>query len=559
LQHRKRAFISVCIKLPRIAKNEENQHHAAFHRRALGVRDMDNEGPIRCFRAYWRGACDSSTIFSRCDQTTRRDRVTHVELPIELDAASGIPLHRQLYDGVRAAILDGRLGPGTRLPSTRALAEALGVSRSTITSSFAQLHSEGYLEATTGSGTFVSLDLPDETTGERSHHDGSPSDASIRLSTYGASLAEAGPLEPPRVAGAIDFRDGRPAFDAFPFAAWRRCIAQSIGADGAWLDYSADPAGDPGLREAIAAYLRRARAVRARAQDVVIVSGSQQAIDIIARVLIGPGDVVALEEPGYLGAQRTFAANGADLRAIPVDADGIRVDLLAGDAAQARLAYVTPSHQFPLGVVLSAERRRGLLAWAESAGAIVVEDDYDSAYRYEGRPIPALAGLDVSGRVVYVGTFSKTMFPALRIGYVVVPPALHGVVLAAKAFSDRQSPILEQRALATFIAEGSFERHLRRMRVLYRARRERLLAALARAFGDDAEVIGDRAGMHLVVRLRGADAAFTARALRAGVALMSTDAHHLHGGVAGEYIFGFAEHDEATIDEGIARLAGVPR
>jgi GntR family transcriptional regulator/MocR family aminotransferase len=482
-----------------------------------------------------------------------------MELPIELDAGSGVPLHRQLYDALRGAIADGRITPGTRLPSTRALAEALGLSRSTITASFAQLHSEGYLEATTGSGTFVSLDLPAEAPPERPRRDAYGAGASIRLSTYGASLAEAGPLEPARVPGAIDFRDGRPAFDAFPFAQWRRCIARSIGTDGAWLDYSPDPAGDSGLREAIAAYLGRARAVRARAGDVVIVSGSQQAIDIIARVLIEPGDVVALEEPGYLGAQRTFAANGADLRAIPVDEDGLRVDLLERDAAGARLVYVTPSHQFPLGVVLSSERRRALLRWAEGAGAIVVEDDYDSAYRYEGRPIPALAGIDLSGRVIYVGTFSKTMFPALRIGYVVVPPALRGVVLAAKAFSDRQSPILEQRALAAFIADGSFERHLRRMRVLYRSRRAALLAALRREFGADATVIGDRAGMHLVARLHGAGPDFAARALQSGVAVMSTDAHRLHGGVAGEYIFGFAELDEATIAEGIARLGRVPR
>jgi GntR family transcriptional regulator/MocR family aminotransferase len=482
-----------------------------------------------------------------------------VELPIELDAASGVPLHRQLYDAIRAAIVDGRITPGTRLPSTRALAAALAVSRATITSSFAQLHSEGYLEATTGSGTFVSNDLPRESPVERPRSRERTSEASIRLSTYGASLADAAPLEPPRVPGTIDFRDGRPAFDAFPFAAWRRYVTHAIGTDGAWLDYSPDPAGDPDLREAIAAYLGRARAVRAQAGDVVIVSGSQQAIDIVARVLIQPGDVVALEEPGYLGAQRTFAANGADLRPIPVDADGLRVDVLERDAEHARLVYVTPSHQFPLGVVLSADRRRALLRWAERAGAIVVEDDYDSAYRYEGRPIPALAGIDESGRVIYVGTFSKTMFPALRIGYVVVPPALLGVVLAAKAFSDRQSPILEQRALAAFIAGGDFERHLRRMRVLYRARRAALLAALRAAFGDDAAVVGDRAGMHLVVRLRGAGPDFTERALAAGVALMSTDAHHLRGGVAGEYIFGFAEHDEATIAEGIARLGRVPR
>jgi GntR family transcriptional regulator/MocR family aminotransferase len=483
-----------------------------------------------------------------------------VELPIELDAASGVPLHRQLYEGLREAIAVGRIAPGTRLPSTRSLAEALGISRSTITSSFAQLHSEGYLQATTGSGTFVSTELPDESPGERPHAGPRPDGASIRLSTYGASLAEAGPLEPARVPGTIDFRDGRPAFDAFPFAEWRRCVSEAARSDGAWLDYRPDPAGHPPLREAIAAYLGRARGMLCSAGDVMIVSGSQQAIDIIARVLIEPGDVVALEEPGYLGAQRTFAANGADLRAIPVDRDGMRVDLLATEAAGARLVYVTPSHQFPLGAVLSSDRRRQLLRWAHDAAAVIVEDDYDSAYRYEGRPIPALFGLDSSERVVYVGTFSKTMFPALRIGYVVVPPALHGVVLAAKAFSDRQSPILEQRALTAFIADGGFERHLRRMRTLYSARRSALLAALRRHIGDDVEVIGDQAGMHLVVRLPVNDSrAFAARALRAGVVLMSTEAHHLHDTVPGEFILGFAELDEATMEDGIARLGRLIR
>jgi GntR family transcriptional regulator/MocR family aminotransferase len=480
-----------------------------------------------------------------------------MELPIELDASSSIPLHRQLYEGLRGAILCAQVAPGTRLPSTRALAEALGVSRSTIISSFAQLHSEGYLQATTGSGTFVSDELPEEPL-LRAEHNVARSRASIRLSTYGASLREAGPLEAPRQSGLIDFRDGRPALDAFPHAEWRRALAAAARGEGPLLDYSPDPAGYLPLREAIAAYLGRARGIVCTGRDVTIVNGSQQAIDLVARVLIEPGDVVGLEEPGYLGAQRTFAAHGADLRAVAVDRDGIRIDALERHAEGARLVYVTPSHQFPLGVVLSSPRRRALLAWAERNGAIVVEDDYDSAYRYEGRPIPALFGLDQSGRVVYVGTFSKTMFPALRIGYIVAPPALREVVQAAKAFADRQSPILEQRALSTFIADGGFERHLRRMRMLYRSRREALLGALRRHFGDAFEVSGESAGMHLVVRLPVVDTKrFIERAQRAGVALTSTAPHHLREPVPGEFIFGFADHDEATIDQAVARLGAI--
>jgi GntR family transcriptional regulator/MocR family aminotransferase len=478
-----------------------------------------------------------------------------MELPIHLDPASGLPLHRQVSDALRRAIVDGRLPRGSRVPSTRALAEALGVSRATLTSTFAQLISEGYLRAAVGSGTFVSTDLPDESPGEGGRGGGRGA-TEFRLSAYGASLARAEPLEPPRLRGTIDFRDGRPAFDRFPYDRWRRCIARHVRDGADTFDYSSDPAGLPRLRAAIAAYLGRARAVACEADDIAIVSGSQQAIDLIARVLIEPGDVVVLEDPGYPGAQRTFAAHGAEVRGVPVDDDGLRVDLLRGQSGTIRLVYVTPSHQFPLGSVLSFPRRLELLRWAEANGTTVVEDDYDSAYRHAGRPIPALHGLDGSGRTLYVGTFSKTMFPALRLGYVVVPRALRGVVAAAKAFSDRQSPTLEQCALADFIEDGSFERHIRRMRVLYGERRAALLDALRRHIGARAQVIGDSAGMHLVVRLQGVDEAWLVpRARSAGVALKSTHPHYLAGATAGEFIFGFAEHTPATLDEGVARLA----
>lgn len=478
------------------------------------------------------------------------------ELPIELDPASDLPLHRQVYEVLRQEIVSGRLVRGARLPSTRALAEMLGVSRTTLTSTFAQLISEGYLFATVGSGTFVSTDLPDDTAAPDDVCEPRLAGNAIRLSAYGTSVANAEPLEPPRSPGAIDFRDGRPAFDQFPYEAWRRCVARHVRAGPNAFDYSSDPAGVLPLREAIAAYLVRARAVHCDAGDVVIVTGSQQAIDLVARILVEPGDVVALEDPGYPGAQRTFAAHGADVQGVPVDAEGLRVDLLRKLAGPVRLVYVTPSHQFPLGAVLSFSRRLELLRWAERNETIVVEDDYDSAYRYEGRPIPALQGLDTCGRTMYLGTFSKTMFPALRLGYLVVPRALRPVVVAAKAFCDRQSPTLEQRALADFIADGSFERHLRRMRVFYRERRAALLDALRRHIGERAEIVGDSAGMHLVVRFTGGDqAGLVARAHRAGVTLKPTRPHYLGCARTDEFVFGFAEHSPATIEDGVQRLA----
>jgi GntR family transcriptional regulator/MocR family aminotransferase len=478
-----------------------------------------------------------------------------VELPIQLEAAGGLPLHRRVSDALRRAITEGRLPRGTRVPSTRELAEMLGVSRTTMTSTFAQLISEGYLCATIGSGTFVNTELPDDTVSVGAMPAGQVCEPQFRLSAFGASLAHAEPLEPPRSDVAIDFRDGRPAFDRFPYELWRRCVTRRIAAGFGTFDYSSDPAGVYALREAIAAYLGRARAVPCTAGDIVIVSGSQQAIDLIARILLEPGDVVALEDPGYPGAQRTFAAHGAHVRGVPVDDDGVRIDALRELAGPVRLVYVTPSHQFPLGAVLSFPRRIELVRWAEANDTIVVEDDYDSAYRHAGRPIPALKGLDPSGRTLYVGTFSKTMFPALRLGYVVVPRALHAVMTSAKALADRQSPALEQFALADFIADGSFERHIRHMRVVYRERRSALLDALRRHLGERAEVIGDSAGMHVVVRFADIDeTTLVARAMRAGVALKSTRPHYLGAGRTGEFIFGFAEHTPATLDDGVRRL-----
>ncbi len=479
-----------------------------------------------------------------------------MDLPIQLDPHSGLPLHRQVYDALRRAIASGSLARGVRLPSTRALAESLGVSRTTLTSTFAQLISEGFLYATVGAGTFVSNDLPDESDSATRAAPARPPGAAVRLSAYGESIKKAEPLEPPRAAGTIDFRDGRPAFDRFPYDAWRRRLVRHVRIGGGNFDYSSDPAGVPELREAIAAYLARARGVTCEPDDIVIVAGSQQAIDLVGRILIEPGDVVVLEEPGYPGAQRTFGAHGAGVHAVPVDREGLRVDLLPRRAAAVRLVYVTPSHQFPLGAVLSYSRRLQLLRWAHDTDSIVVEDDYDSAYRYEGRPIPALYGLDSDGRTIYVGTFSKTMFPALRLGFVVVPRPLRAVMIAAKGFSDRQSPTLEQRALAEFIADGSFERHIRRMRVLYRERRATLLDALHRHIGSRAQVIGDSAGMHLVMRIDGVDETLLAtRARAAGVALKSTLKHYLGAGPGGEFVVGFAEHAPSIIEEGIVRLA----
>ncbi len=425
-----------------------------------------------------------------------------MDLTIALPDAGDTPLHDQLYKELRRSIMLGRLSPGQRLPSTREFAASLKHQRATVILSFGQLLSEGYLEARRGSGTYVSAQLPDDLTRslppegvERARS------VVIELSEFGEALRAAAPLEARVPASAINFRDGRPAFDHFPIETWRKLVARHSSASAAMLDYTSDPAGHRPLREAIARYLSRARAVRCTADNVVMVGGSQQAIDLASRLLIDRGDAVAVEEPGYPGARRNFLAQGARLVPIPVDDQGLRVEELFERPAPAiRLIYVTPSHHYPTGVTLPLRRRIELLRWAHRTGAIVLEDDYDSAYRYAERPIPALQGLDEAGCVIYIGTFSKVLFPALRLGYVVVPKALVDVFVRAKAYSDRQAPLIDQHALADFIDEGHFERHLRRMRGLYERRRTALVGELERTFGDSVAIRGESAGMHLLAK-----------------------------------------------------------
>jgi GntR family transcriptional regulator/MocR family aminotransferase len=481
-----------------------------------------------------------------------------MDLAITLESSDS-PLHAQLYDELRRSILLGRLSPGQRLPSTRQLASSLRLSRATVIQSFSQLLSEGYLEARRGSGTYVSAQLPDELDRalppegvERAPN------LSVELSSFASALRAAAPLERRVPANSINFRDGRPAFDQFPVDVWRKLIARHCRATVAMLDYTSDPAGHRALREAIAGYLSRARAVNCSADNIVIVGGSQQAIDLTSRLLIDRGDAVAVEDPGYLGAHRNFAAQGARLIPIGVDDQGLIVEqLFEHRSPPIRLVYVTPSHQFPTGVTLALRRRIELLRWAHRAGAIVLEDDYDSAYRYGERPIPALQGLDEAGCVIYVGTFSKVLFPALRIGYLVVPKSLVEVFVRAKAYSDRQSPLIEQYALADFIDEGHFERHLRRMRALYERRRSALVAALVAAFGERVVILGDSAGMHLLARFssRFDNDELIRRASREGVSLTNAQPLYQRGGGEGEFVLGFAELDETRIGEGVARLA----
>jgi GntR family transcriptional regulator/MocR family aminotransferase len=493
-----------------------------------------------------------------------------MDFVITLDSNDVLPLHRQLYEELRRLILSGRLVPGQRLPSTRGLAKSLSISRATVTQSYDQLLSEGYLQTIIGSGTYVCDRLPDDLLAVAVPQVSAPqlpAEPSVQLSAYGANLlttdysTQTGDTNSLNQKTLISFHYGTPALDEIPLKQWRQLLSRHCRtANREMFEYASNSQGYQPLREAIARYLVQSRAVQCEADQVIIVSGSQQALDLLTRVFIEQGDEVAIENPGYLGARRIFLANGAKLLPIPVDKSGIVVERLSDyNAAKIKLIYVTPSHQFPTGAVLSLARRLELLAWATQAGAMIIEDDYDSEFRYEGRPIPALQGLDRSNSVIYVGTFSKVLFPALRIGYLVVPKTLVPVLTHAKRLTDRQSALLEQQVLTDFINEGYLERHIRRMRNLYDQRRQTLMQALLLHLRKRVKILGENAGMHLMIRLhsRLTNEEIVDKAAYLGVELVSAKPYYLGCGGTGEFVIGYSDLSEEKINQGVQRLAQV--
>jgi GntR family transcriptional regulator/MocR family aminotransferase len=477
------------------------------------------------------------------------------------------PLNQRLYRGLRQSILEGRLAPGARLPSTRSLAGDLGLSRNVVLMAFDKLLDEGYVEARVGSGTYVSTSLPDTAIAPwRPRVREVVSSPPLRLSVHARRVLSLAPLPTPtaplRSGLRYEFRYGLPGIADFPADAWSRVIARRArGLRITTLRYGRARGYQP-LREAIAQYVTRARGVVASADQVIVVNGSQQALDLVSRLLLDPGDRVVVEEPCYQGARQVFLASGARLAPVRVDEAGLDVTNLPRRGS-IRLAYVTPSHQFPLGGLMPLGRRLELLRWAEETGAHVLEDDYDSEFRYEGRPVEAVQSLDRSGRVLYAGTFSKVLFPSLRIGYLIVPPSMVPAIAAIKFLTDMHTPTFEQEALADFIVEGHFERHLRRSRARNAARRAALLAALGEHLGNRVEVVGANAGVHVVVWLRGIDAsqveAIRHRAAEKGVGVYSVAPHYLRPPRRAGLLFGYACLNERDIREGVAALSTVLR
>ena len=458
-------------------------------------------------------------------------------------------LSDQVYHGIRRAILDGRLAVNDRLPASRDLGRQLKVSRNTVLAAYERLTSEGYLRARVGSGTFV--DQPLFANGQAKRN--TPHTVAPRLSGFGRRLLPPQAIVPRRDLP-FDFRPGIPDLKQFPISAWRRILARQSRQLSPSSAYYGDAAGDALLREAIAHHFSQSRALRCTGDDIIIVNGSQQALDIIARLLIELNDIVVVENPAYPAALATFRAAGARILAVPVDNEGLCTDRLPKTA---KLIYVTPSHQFPLGVPLALSRRRALLQWAEHNRVVVVEDDYDSEFRYGGRPLDALQGLDNCESVIYLGTFSKVLFPSLRLGFVVPPPNLYQPFLAAKWITDRHTETGEQRIISEFIREGHLARYIRRMQHVYFDRQQVLIESLKRHL-PTISPLPAVAGLHLAGFLPNGFPVneLIARSAATGVGLYSIAPFYISTARAG-LMFGFGSCNASDIAEGIVRMSKV--
>ena len=478
-------------------------------------------------------------------------------LAIDRDAEE--PLYRQLYFALRAAILEGRLRPGTRLPSTRNLATDLSVSRNTVVIAFDQLLAEGYVEGKVGAGTYVSTTLPEELLSARLDRPGDDVPAAAagpRLSDRGRFLAT---IRTSQGSRPVAFSPGYTELSRFPFDEWARLLARHWRYPEREFLVGGDVAGYEPLRTAIADYLGAARAVTCDPDQVMIVSGSQQALDLSARVLIDPGDEVWVEDPGYLGIRGALVAAGARLVPVPLDGEGLSVDGGRERSPTARLACVTPSRHYPLGVTMSLTRRLELLDWARAADAFIVEDDYDSEYRYAGRPLAALQGLDEDGRVIYLGSFSKVMFMGLRLGYLVLPHDLIDAFRGVRQLIDTHPSTIAQGALADFIAEGYLAAHIRRMRALYAERQEMLIDILNARVGGRLSIAPQESGMHLVGYLDdGADdVALSRAALDLGIQAPALSHFYVEEKPRKGLLLGYAGVPEPEMKRGAAVLARV--
>ena len=471
----------------------------------------------------------------------------------QLERANGTPLFRQIYLQVRSAVLLGALGPGTRLPSSRTMAARLGTARASVVAAYEQLLTEGYVEARAGSGTFVSSDLTGlvcaapKRCGEQAKPRRAPAPA-LEFADFERAAAQT---------EGRPFNTGRTLIDARTMEAWRKLTHQAVRSLGANdLGYT-DPCGLIDLRQHLCDYLKTARAVRCDPRQIVITAGTQQAIDIAIRVLLAPGDEVWVEDPGYPLTHAQLLLAQARPCPIPVDDQGIVVAAGMRVAPRARVAFVTPSHQFPTGVALSMGRRLELLAWAREHDAFIVEDDYTSEFRYSGPALASLQGLDQDERVIYVGTLNKALFPGLRIGYAVVPQALLSAFANARYLMDRQPPTLYQTVVAEFLRQGHFAAHIRRMRHMYRDQRDALAETLTSRAAEHLTVVAPDQGMHLVAyfRQRVSDVEVETAAARIGIIVRAISRFYRAAPPRSGLMLGFSGFPRQLIIPAASRLA----
>lgn len=466
----------------------------------------------------------------------------HISLVGRTDLAA------EIYRQIRQAILHGKLKPGDHLPPTRVLSKSLAVARSTVTVAYERLIGEGLVTARIGAATYVSHAAGDIA---RPARRSSPI-AALRAKPVWDSLAAGVAFAEPMP---YDFRMGIPDIASFPHDAWRRSVMRALRSEEMTNGMYARAAGLLSLRTSIANHIGVSRAVNASPDDVVVTNGTQQALDLIARLLLESGDVVAVEDPGYPPPRHLFRSLGANVVPVPVDGEGLVVEKLPPTT---RVVYVTPSHQFPLGVAMSLPRRRALLSWAERHNAAIVEDDYDSEFRFGGRPLEPLQTLDTAGRVIYIGSFSKTILPALRMGFLVLPPSLRVAAETAKFVSDWHSSSLVQASLAQFIADGSFGRHLRKVSRIYRERHETICATIEKQFGVHLELVPSSTGLHVAALAKQASVdtlrSITREATKRGVALQHLATFTLGREARAGITLGYGRISATRITEGLRRL-----
>lgn len=487
-----------------------------------------------------------------------------VDFTVLLETESDKPIYKDIYESIRSSILSGKLTPGSKLPSSRELARQSGVSRMTVVNAYEQLLAEGYLIGKHGSGTYVAESLPEEYVQAKKPASKifAKSNRGIELSRHGKYLQKASEaiLKNDAETVAVPFQHGQPAADAFPLNTWQKLTSRVAQIPMHRLAKQTSAFGYAPLCVAVSNYLRTSRAVECEPRQVMITAGAQQSLDLISRVLLDRGDKVWMEDPGYIGARSAFLGAGAIVQRCGRDGEGFDLRSAVKKYGNAKLLYTTPSHQFPLGGSTSIGRRLELLDWAEKQNAWIVEDDYDSEFRYQGRPLASMQGLN-SSNVIYLGTFSKTMFSALRLGCMIVPADMIDIFSTARLISDGHSPLIEQATLATFIEDGHFSRHVRRMRKLYAQRQQQFLELAAKYLGNSVECAPQRSGMHLVGYLSEgvSDVAASEAAREVGVRVAPLSEYAMKTPKRGGLLFGYAGYDAKEMEEALKKLAKVLR